>query len=206
MTLTFSVQVNGGAALTIGSGCTATDPVLPIVCTALSTPVGVVTTYVIQLLNTHGSVVDTLTLSATGLANPMSISFDFKYYYFALIDGTTVIHNVTSGVSLSVGGSMAQYSVTPAASFYWDQLVSGSVAVIITLTTSSTVLYTNTITLNTFNYLVIEDVIKIVSNFTAPIGITGTGVDASQTCSGTCYITYSGTAASVVLTAAAATS
>jgi hypothetical protein len=62
------------------------------------------------------------------------------------------------------------------------------------------VLYTLSAIPQTYNYYVLLNVIKVVSNFTATT-ITGTAITGGVSCAGTCYLAYTSMTTPVALTA-----
>jgi hypothetical protein len=141
MSLLFQVKVGTDANLTIGSGCDWVDTIVPIVCTAASTTLSATIGYFITLKNAASAVVDTLYFSTIGNANPMPISFDFKYYYFDLTDiaGTRIM----SGASMKVNSTLIPTISSAGASFYYDNQVSFASSIIVYLSVSTTTILYN---------------------------------------------------------------
>jgi len=52
----------------------------------------------------------------------------------------------------------------------------------------------------TFNYYILKNVIKVVTNFVIATSIQGTSVTNGGACLGTCYLTYSSMVSPITLT------
>jgi hypothetical protein len=85
----------------------------------------------------------------------------------------------------------AVLSAQTAYSIYYDPFVSTSVIVkVVSTADTAAILYSSTGIPLTFNYLTLNNVIKVISNFTAATAITGTGIYNGSACLTTCYLTY----------------
>jgi len=113
------------------------------------------------------------------------IQFDFDYHYFAITDQNFA--NVFSGLALTVDGKNATACTQSGCAFYFDTFVYAPIQIKVTSASDSqAVLYTAFITPTTFNQLILNTVIKFVTDFTVPTIISGAGINSS--CMGICYV------------------
>jgi len=76
--------------------------------------------------------------------------------------------------------------------FYYNTTITTSVSIKVVLTVDAlAVLYLAPQIPQTFNYLILNNVIKVLSNFTSATAITGPSITNGGSCLATCYITYS---------------
>jgi hypothetical protein len=52
---------------------------------------------------------------------------------------------------------------------------------------------------STYNYIVLNNVIKVISNFTVPTNISGTSIFNGTTCTTPCYLTYTSMTPAITL-------
>jgi hypothetical protein len=110
-----------------------------------------------------------------------SISYDFKRYYFLLVDAKG---NLAVGVALAVNSAKA---VQNSSFFYFDTTVTGPVTLVVSMTNNSNaVLYNISQNLTTLQRLYLTNSIKFITNFTVATTIVGTNING--TCVGMCYL------------------
>lgn len=92
---------------------------------------------------------------------------------------------------MSIGASATTYSVQTGYTFYYDTFVSTSQTIkVVAYADTSAILYSIQEIPKTFNNFTINNVIKVITNFTTATNITGTSIFNGSACTTTCYLTY----------------